>query len=72
MATNKDKVIGTVTETLAGSRYRVVLKDDGREVMAYLAGKMKLNRVSIYVGDKVEIVLDPAGGKATNRIVWRL
>lgn len=67
----KDTVIGRVTEALAGARYRVEL-EDGRVIMAYLAGKMKLNRVSIYIGDKVEIVLDPAGGKATNRIVWRL
>lgn len=62
--------IGVVTETLAGARFRVQMPD-GKEVICYLAGKMKIRQVSVMVGDKVEVVLDPAGGKATNRIVWR-
>ena len=39
-------------------------------VLAYLAGKMRLHRIRVLMGDSVEMVLDPYGGKA--RIVRRL
>ncbi|MBI3572152.1 translation initiation factor IF-1 [Candidatus Kaiserbacteria bacterium] len=39
-------------------------------VLAYLAGKMRLNRIRVLMGDQVEMVLDPYGGRA--RIVRRL
>lgn len=61
---------GTVTEVLAGTRFRVQM-EDGKEVICYLAGKMRMKRINILLGDKVEVILDPAGGTATNRIVWR-
>ena len=64
-------VRGSITELLAGGLFRVVL-DDGREKLCYLAGKMKFNHIRVLVGDKVEVVVDPYGGKATNRIVKRL
>jgi translation initiation factor IF-1 len=61
---------GVVLECLAGARFRVQM-DEGSEVICYLAGKMRIKNINIVVGDVVEVVLDPAGGKATNRIVWR-
>ncbi|KKW40129.1 hypothetical protein A3I46_00935 [Candidatus Kaiserbacteria bacterium RIFCSPLOWO2_02_FULL_54_13] len=39
-------------------------------VLAYLAGKMRLHRIRVLVGDQVDMVLDPYGGRA--RIVRRL
>lgn len=63
-------VLGVVVESLAGARFRVQL-EDGRVVIGYLAGKMKLRKVSVMIGDTVEIELDPYEGKASNRIVWR-
>lgn len=39
-------------------------------VLAYLAGKMRLHRIRVLMGDKVEMILDPYGGRA--RIVRRL
>ncbi|MCR4333945.1 MAG: translation initiation factor IF-1 [Patescibacteria group bacterium] len=39
-------------------------------VLAYLAGKMRLHRIRVLMGDQVEMVLDPYGGRA--RIVRRL
>jgi translation initiation factor IF-1 len=45
--------------------------DDGKELVAYLAGKLRLKNINVYVGDRVEVVLDPNGGHATHRIVWR-
>jgi translation initiation factor IF-1 len=61
---------GKIIETLGGLRYRVEL-DSGIEVIAYLSGKMKRNKIQIMLGDRVDVLLDPYGGKATNRIVWR-
>lgn len=45
-------------------------KEDGELILAYLAGKMRLHRIRVLVGDQVEMVLDPYGGRA--RIVRRL
>ena len=42
----------------------------GELLLAYLAGKMRLHRIRVLVGDQVEMVLDPYGGRA--RIVRRL
>lgn len=64
-----DEVLGTVAESLPNALFRVTL-DSGDEVLAYLAGKMRLHRIRVLVGDKVSLVLDPYGGKA--RIVRRL
>ncbi len=39
-------------------------------VLAYLAGKMRLHKIRVIVGDTVEMQLDPYGGKP--RIIRRL
>lgn len=67
--------VGTVEEVLPNSLFRVRVpapEDGGDEqlVLAYLAGKMRLHRIRVLVGDQVEMVLDPYGGRA--RIVRRL
>ncbi len=64
-----ETVTGSVTASLGDSRYKIAIGD--KEVVAYLAGKMKKNKIRVLVGDTVEIVLDPHGGHATNRIVRR-
>lgn len=71
----KQTAVGTVEEVLPDSLFRVRLapaegSTEGTLVLAYLAGKMRLNRIRVLVGDQVEIVLDPYGGRA--RIVRRL
>lgn len=60
----QDKIvlIGTVVESLPDTHFRVQL-EDGALLLAYMSGKMKYNRIRIYVGDKVEIELDSYGGK---------
>jgi len=64
-----EEVNGVVTEALPNALFRVQLEND-TEVLAYLAGKMRLHRIRVLVGDKVSLVLDPYGGRA--RIVRRL
>lgn len=65
----KDSVEGVVIEALPNTMFKVRL-DDGTEVLAFLAGKMRMHRIRVLVGDKVNMVLDPYGGKA--RIFKRL
>jgi translation initiation factor IF-1 len=62
---------GQVTELLPDLKYRVTL-DDGREILAYCAGKMRLNKIKVLVGDTVEVRLDPYNGKTTTRITRRV
>ena len=64
-------VIGIVQEALPGTLFRVKLDSD-REVICYLAGKMRIHQIRVLVGDKVEVLLDNYGGKTSNRIVRRL
>lgn len=60
---------GTVEEVLPNSLFRVRISS-GDLLLAYLAGKMRLHRIRVLVGDQVELVTDPYGGRA--RIVRRL
>jgi translation initiation factor IF-1 len=60
--------VGVITEALPNAFFRVKIKET--EVIAYLSGKMRLNRIKVLIGDSVEVVLDPYGGKG--RIVRRL
>lgn len=62
---------GQVTEILPDLKYRITLTD-GREILAYCSGKMKLHKIRVLEGDTVDIILDPYGGRATNRIIKRL
>lgn len=60
---------GTVVERLPNALFKVAL-DDGEEILAYLAGKMRKFRIKVLEGDTVELTLDPYGGRA--RITRRL
>ena len=53
-----------------GAGHAVVTLDNGHMLVAYTAGKMRLHRIRVLVGDQVDMVLDPYGGRA--RIVRRL
>ncbi len=65
---DKDLKMGTVEEALPNTLFRVITEDD-EEVLAYIAGKMRLHRIKVLVGDTVQLKLDPYGGRA--RIVRR-
>ena len=62
-------VEGVIDEALPNTLFRV--KVEGREIiLAYLAGKMRLHRIKVLVGDRVALQLDPYGGRA--RIIRRI
>lgn len=60
---------GTIEEALPNTMFRVAL-ENGENIIAYLAGKMRMNRIKVLVGDSVEVLIDPYGGKG--RIVRRM
>lgn len=62
--------VGTVVEALPDTLFRVELEATKEIVLAYLAGKMRMNRIRVLIGDRVELTLDPYGGRA--RITRRL
>ena len=71
MSTSKDENLtmkGVVTEALPSTLFRVKM-DDEKEILAYLSGKMRMHRIKVLIGDTVEVLLDPYGGKG--RIVKR-
>ena len=68
---------GFITEALPSTLFRVEIEDnkgekteEQRKILAYLSGKMRMHRIKVLIGDSVEVVLDPYGGKG--RIVKRL
>ena len=70
---NREKIasaIGVVTEALPNTLFKV--KFEGKEdvLLAYLAGKMRMHRIRVLIGDIVEVELDPYGGRG--RIIRRL
>ena len=62
--------IGMVTEALPNALFRVKFQGEEKEALVYLSGKMRLNRIKVIIGDSVEVVLDPYGGRG--RIVRRI
>ncbi len=66
---NDVHIRGTVSEALPNTMFRVEL-EGGEIILTYLAGKMRLHRIKVLVGDTVEVLPDPYGGKG--RIVRRL
>lgn len=62
-------VRGNVTEVLPDAFYRVKL-ENGNLIIAYLAGKLKMNHIRVMAGDNVSLVLSPDGQKG--RIVYRI
>ena len=66
----KEEIVqGEVIESLQSAMFRVEFPD-GKVLISYLAGKMRLHRIKVLVGDKVLVKLDPYGGKG--RITKRL
>jgi len=74
MQNTKDEKIesftGSVTEALPNTFFKVRLDGKEEEILTYLAGKMRLHRIRVLIGDKVKVQLDPYGGKG--RIIQRL
>ena len=64
------KVDGRVIEALPNAFFKVALPD-GREIMGFLSGKMRMNRITILPGDKVSLEMSPYD-ENKGRITYRL
>ena len=60
---------GKVIEALPNAMFQVELQN-GHQIMAHISGKMRMNFIRIYPGDKVTIELSPYG-LTRGRITWR-
>ena len=49
---------GVISEILPDGRFRVQL-ENGHEIIAYTAGKMRQNRIRSIVGDRVQVEMTP-------------
>ncbi len=60
---------GIVLESLPSTSFKVKL-DDGSEIIAHLAGKLRINRIKILPGDKVTVEMSQYDDKR-GRIIYR-
>ena len=69
---SKDNVIemeGKVVDALPNAVFLVELAN-GHQIMAHISGKMRMNFIRIYPGDKVTVELSPYD-LTRGRITWR-
>ncbi len=78
MAKNKEKtqtkeegiqVEGSVLETLPNAMFKVEL-ENGHTVLAHISGKMRMHRIRILPGDRVQVEITPYDLERA-RIVYR-
>ncbi len=74
---NVDKpVLGTVLEALPIMMFKVALygattgEANPKEILVYLSGKMRIHKIKVLIGDRVELILDQYGERG--RIIKRL
>ena len=60
---------GNVIEALPSLDFRVKL-DDGKEIIAHLAGKLRIYRIRVLPGDRVTVEMSPYD-ENRGRIVYR-
>ena len=63
-----EEVDGLVVEALPNMMFRVDV-GGGKIILAYLAGKMRMNRIKVLIGDRVRIKLDIYGERG--RVIRR-
>ena len=71
MAASKEviELTGTIVETLPGTQFRVEL-ENGHQIIAHVAGKMRKHFIRIVPGDSVTVELSPydlTKGRSTYR-----
>ena len=61
LMTGKDDAIvveGTVMEALRNARFRVAM-EGGHSILAHNSGKMRMNRIRVLPGDRVQVEISP-------------
>lgn len=60
---------GEVTELLPSANFRVKL-ENGTQILGHLSGRMRMNRIKLLPGDKVQVQISPYD-LTKGRIVYR-
>ena len=63
------EVSGIVSEILRNAVFKINL-ENGHEILAHIAGKMRMNNIRIAVGDRVVVEMSPYD-LTKGRIIWR-
>lgn len=66
---NINRKTGLVLEALPSAHFRVRV-DDGKEIIAHLAGKLRIYRIKVLPGDRVTVEMSPYD-ETRGRIVYR-
>ena len=66
-----DRKEGIITESLRNAIFRVRLDGQDKEILAHLAGKLRLHHIKVLPGDRVVVELSPYDS-SRGRIVYRL
>ena len=69
MGSDKIRVSGTVLDVLPSDKFRVQL-ENLTEIIGYISGKIRMNKIKIIPGDKVEVELS-VYDLTKGRIVYR-
>jgi len=60
---------GVVLEALPSTNFKVKL-DDGKEILCHLAGRLRIYRIKVLPGDRVQVEISPYDDKR-GRIIYR-
>ncbi|HOK00458.1 MAG TPA: translation initiation factor IF-1 [Candidatus Pacearchaeota archaeon] len=60
---------GVILEALPSAMFKVKL-DDGKEIIAHLAGKLRIHKIKILIGDRVVVEMSPYD-ETKGRIIYR-
>ena len=63
------EIDGVVTEAFPNAMFEIELPN-GHKILAHVSGKMRMNFIRIYPGDKVTVELSPYD-LTRGRITWR-
>ncbi len=63
------EIEGTVKEALPNAQFKVELPN-GKEILAHISGKLRMNFIKILPGDKVTLEMSPYD-LTRGRIIWR-
>lgn len=67
----KIEVTGTIIKSLPNTLFQVQLDNSKKIIVAHICGKMRINYIKLFPGDKVKIELSPYD-LTKGRITYRL
>ena len=73
MAKNSEliELTGKIDEVLPNSTFRVKVDNIGQNVLCYMGGRLKQNKIKVILGDKVKIEVSPYD-LTKGRITYRM